>query len=170
MLSFESALLVACESTHCPPFRLGQAGLKDLGCTCLHQRILWMFDVWHIEKDFLLLSFTLPHTSVSLFTLLTLFVPTTSAWQLLNCWGPLSLLQSSSSCCWIMWQPHPLPPTPGPPSWCWLQCWVAAPNLSLNHISNRSPTHWPSLMSARNINRSAEGSFNLFFLIHLRMK
>lgn len=31
----------------------------------------------------------------------SLHVSTCSAWQLLNCWGPLSLLWSSSSCCWI---------------------------------------------------------------------
>lgn len=92
-------------------------------------------------------SFTLLHTS--------------SAWQLLNCWGHLSLLPSSSSCCWIMWQPPTLPLIPGCLSWCWLLCWKAAPNPSLNHISNKSPTRWSSPTSARNINRSAERGLDL---------
>lgn len=45
LLSFQSAFFSAC-----PQCRLGRAGLKDLGCTCLHRRILQIFDVWQIKK------------------------------------------------------------------------------------------------------------------------
>lgn len=103
-----------------------------------------------------------PSCLMSFFPLFpSLSAPTSSAWQLLNYWGPLSLLSSSSSCYWIMWRPPPLRLTHGPLSWCWPQCWEVALNLSSNHISNRSPTHLPSPTSARNINRSAERSLIL---------
>lgn len=154
LLSFESALLQGCESQ----FRLDPAGLKDLGCTCL--RLEDCADLWcsgGLKVAFLLFlpSFPLPHR----LSFLPLYLP--SALQPQNCWGPLCLLPSSSSCCWITWQPPALPRIPGPRSWCSLRCWVAAPNTSSDRTSSRLPTRWPSPTSARNINRSAGGSSGL---------